>query len=61
MWVGVQVPNLVSKYVTGLVGGVDELPCARLKKYCNRFRQMSEHLEVTEMFPLLSRGVYPPR
>lgn len=39
-WVGVQVPSLVSKYVKGLVGGVEELPCACLYKYGNRFRRM---------------------
>lgn len=27
MWAGVQVPSLVSKYVKGLDGGVEETPC----------------------------------
>lgn len=27
LWAGVQVPSLVSKYVKGLDGGVEETPC----------------------------------
>lgn len=40
MWAGVQVPSLVSKYVKGLDGGVEETPCACLYKYGNCFRRM---------------------
>lgn len=37
-WVGVQVPSLVSKYIKGLVGGVEETPCACLCKCANCIR-----------------------
>ena len=57
-WVEVQVPSLVSKYVKGLVGGVEELPCACLYKYGNRFRQMHvRFVQITQMFLLSSQGV----
>lgn len=45
LWVGVQVPSLVSKYIKGLVGGVEELPCACLYKCGNCFM----HVRIIEL------------
>lgn len=50
-----QVPSLVSKYIKGLVGGVEELPCACLYKCGNCFRQM--HVNMTELTARGNRNV----
>ncbi len=60
------MPSLVSKYVKGLVGGVEELLCACLYRYVVRFGRT--HVSMVELTAwgnrngvlLLSQGVSLP-